>query len=292
MHLLEYILLRILEVLVQLLPRRVALAVGGMLGALMYRARFLRRTVDRNMDHVALWHGAEREAVVRRLYRTMGRYMIDFLWCRPGKVPHDFTNLHIVTRNLKGNGLLAVLGHFGNWEVLGTVFGSLVPSLHVVAMPMQNPHVEAWLRRKRAATGAVEIDKSKAVRKIVTALRGNNPVAVLIDQYAGKQGVMAPFLGRTANTVRTVAGLYHKTRCELLLSYALLQEDGSYHIHVEEGRNLDVPREDTETFINAYLREHNEVLSSWIRQHPDHWFGWFHRRFRGAIDYRAPLPRQ
>ena len=285
MHRLEYLILRFLEATVQLLPRRAALAVGGALGALMYRARFLKRTVDRNMDHVALWHGSEREAIIRRLYRTMGRYMIDLLWCRPGKVPHDFDNLAIVTGNLKGRGLLAVLGHFGNWEVLGTVFGTLVPGLHVVAMPMKNPYVEAWLRKKRARTGAIEIDKTKAVRRIVTALRGNHPIAVLIDQYAGKQGVMVPFLGKEANTVRTVAGLYHKTGCELLLSYALLQEDGSYHIHVEEGRTLDVPRENTEAFIDACLKEHNDILSSWIRRHPEHWFGWFHRRFREAIKY-------
>jgi len=278
--------LRAAELAARLLPRRVTLAAGSALGSLMRVAGVYRRVVAANMAHVGLWGADEQKRIVRRLYRNMGRYMVDFLRAEPGRVPHDFTRPDFADRILaRGKGVIAVIGHFGNWEVLATIFGTLVPSLHVVSMPMKNPLVENWLARKRARTGVTEISKNKAVRRILRALHDNSIVAVLIDQNARHQGTLVPFLGKPASTIRTVAGLLHKTDCAILLSYALLKDDGTYAVHVEEGRDLGVPRDDPEAFIDAYQREHNEVLSRWIQEHPDHWFGWFHRRYGGQIRY-------
>ncbi len=286
-HRVQYATLRLLELLFRLLPRPLSLRAGAWFGALLYRLGVRRKVVDRNLRHVGLWDERAMKRITRLLYRTTGRYIADFLRSRPGSLPYVSHHEDLVARSLsRGKGTLLVLGHYGNWEALATIFGRSVPSLCVVAMPMRNPLVERWLIARRSDTGVVTIHKGRATRQVLAALRSNSMVAVLIDQNIRGQCVPAPFLGTTAPTVRTVAGLLQHTGCSVMLVYAIMDPHGVYHVHTEEGRELGVPRERSEEFVAAYQADHNDVLSRWIRQAPEHWFGWFHRRFGSDVDYR------
>lgn len=286
-NLIEYGFLRTAEIVCRLMPRNMALACGAAMGRLMQAAGVYGRVIDTNLRHVGYWTDDEQREIKRKLYRNMGRYIADFLHARPGSLPYYPDPMPLVNRvQGRGKGVLVVLGHFGNWEALASAFGQRADGLHAVSMPMNNPLVEKWLTRRRAATGVVEITKHKAARRILTTLRKNKLVAVLIDQNARRQGTMVPFLGKEASTVRTVAGLLQKTGCGVVLVYALLEDDNRYRIHIEEGRDLGMDPADQEAFITAYQREHNDVLSGWIREHPEHWFGWFHKRYKGSISYR------
>lgn len=283
----EYGLLRLLEALFRALPRGVALWLGGVCGRILYLAGWYRRVVRRNMEHVGLWSPEEQRRITRELYYTMFRYMADFLHFGPRTaIPCDCVRMDLIEKAIARNrGTLLVLGHFGNWEALASMYGHIVPALDVVAMPMGNGLVERWLIRKREATGAHVIGQKQAVRRILNALHANHLVAALIDQHARKHGTLVPFLGKPASTVRTVAGLVRRTGCSVLLVYGLMGPDNRYHVHVEEQRDLGIDPSDRDAYIDAYQKEHNDVLSSWIRQHPTHWFGWFHRRFRATIRY-------
>ena len=285
-HRTQYLLLRLFELFFRLLPRPLALRAGAAFGMLLYHCRIRRRVVDRNLRHVGCWNEAQMKRITRSLYRMTGRYIADFLRGRPGSLPYEFHAMDTIKRVLaRGKGTLLVLGHYGNWEALAVMFGRAVPSLHVVAMPMRNTQVERWLLRKRDTTGVITIHKGSATRRVLAALRQNSMVAVLIDQHIRGQCTLAPFLGTQAPTVRTVAGLLQHTGCSVLLVYAVLNAQGVYQVHVEEGRELGVSPERADEFIAAYQADHNDVLSRWIRQAPEHWFGWFHRRFGDLVNY-------
>jgi lauroyl/myristoyl acyltransferase len=96
-----------------------------------------------------------------------------------------------------------------------------------------------------------------------------------------------PFLGKETSTVRTVAGLVHKTGCAVMPTYALLRDDGSYDIVIAEAPPPDLSGKTDEQCVAAYQLQHNDILSGWIREHPEHWFGWFHKRFRESIRYNS-----
>jgi lauroyl/myristoyl acyltransferase len=121
---------------------------------------------------------------------------------------------------------------------------------------------------------------------MLTVLRRNGLAAVLIDQHLGGMGTPAPFLGKTAVTVRTVAGLSRKTGAAAMPMYAIMRGDGGYDIKFFEA---DMPElgegAGEEEVISAIQARHNDVISGWIREYPEHWFGWFHKRFRGYVDY-------
>ncbi len=285
-HVLEYLGLRLLEFAVCALPRSLALAAGSAITGLLYRANVYRGIVERNFDHVGLLDGEERRVAIRKLYANIGRYGVDFLRAGKKPPPHTVENLDEVHRLLaKGKGVIAVLAHFGNWELLATLFGSHFGDLNVLALPMHNPLVEKWLFVKRRKAAVSPLYASGALRKMVTVLKRNGIIAMLIDQYAADQGAPAPFLGKTANTVRTVGGMLCKTDCGIVLPYALLREDSSYAVVIEAAPEIAASRENKEEFISEAIKSHNDVLSRWIRRYPEHYFGWFHKRFKDVISY-------
>ena len=131
--------------------------------------------------------------------------------------------------------------------------------------------------------GTIRVDN--ALRKIYEAVRKNGMVAVLIDQNAGSQGTPVPFLGRETSTVRSVAGLVHKTGCAVLPIFAILREDNTYEVSMFAAPQPDFSGKSDEECVKAYQLQHNGIVSGWIRQHPEHWFGWFHKKFRESIKY-------
>jgi KDO2-lipid IV(A) lauroyltransferase len=286
-HSAEYFLLRLIQAILTLLPRPVALKIGSLTGYLLYATGVYRAIVRKNLELVNLWSGRESAAITRNLYRNMGRYAVDFLICNK-KQPECRTNHFEVIEALqtKGKGIIVLLAHFGNWEILADLFGSRVETLHVVAKPMKNPLVDNWLAKKRDAASVKTIYMEKALRPILAALKNNDLIAMLIDQRAGGgQGTLVPFLGKETATVRTVAGLVHKTGCGVLPVYAIMQKDGSYDIEISSAEPPKCTGLSDDDAISKIQAQHNEIIGSWIRQYPEHWFGWFHKRFKEHIRY-------
>jgi KDO2-lipid IV(A) lauroyltransferase len=181
--------------------------------------------------------------------------------------------------------MIAVLAHFGNWEFLALFFGRVFSDLNVLARPMHNPLVERWLLAKRKKASVTQIYAAGALRKILVVLKRNGIIAMLIDQYSAEQGTPVTFLGKTANTVRTAAGLVQRTGCGVVLPYALLQKNGTYHVVIEPAPEIAEKSDNEEAYVSALLKSHNDVISRWIMAYPDHYFGWFHRRFKDVISY-------
>ena len=240
------------------------------------------------MEFVNIWTPEEQKTITKKLYRMIGRYAADFLRSSSSLPPHHIHDYELVQPLFdKGKGVIVLLGHFGNWELLADIFGEKIPGLSVVAKPMRNKLVDEWLARKRTGASVETIYSDQALRRIYEALKNNGMVAVLIDQNAGSQGTPALFLGKETSTVRTVAGLVHKTGCAVLPTYALLRDDNTYDVMIAVAPQPDIAGKSDSECIAAYQLQHNDILSGWIRQYPEHWFGWFHKRFRESIKYNS-----
>lgn len=285
-HKFEYFILRALELMLALIPRRIGLKLGEIAGSILYISGIYRRTVIANMRYVGYWSEEQMTQIIKAFYKNIGRYAADFL--RPSSpLPlyriHNLEGLQAATAQEKGT--IAILGHIGNWEVLANVFSRIVKDLSVVAKPMKNEFVDEWLARKRDQADVDTIYTRQALRKIMEVIRRKGTLAILIDQHGGKHGTTVPFLGKDANTVRTVAGIHYKTGCAVVPLYSIMQPDGSYDIYIDNLDPIDTTGMSEDEAITAYQRQHNEIISSWIIKYPEHWFGWFHKRYRGIIKY-------
>jgi KDO2-lipid IV(A) lauroyltransferase len=283
----EYILLLVIQFLFSFLPRFVTLRIGFIIGIILYWSGAYKKTIYGNMRYANYWSEEDLKSIVRNLYRNMGRYISDFLRISAKNPPYRTHSYDIIERLQNENkGAIILLAHLGNWEVLAQIFGSKVKDLNVIAKPMKNKIIDNWLTQKRAATGVTTIYTQQALRKMFEALNiKKGLVAILIDQHAGRHGTMVPFLGKDANTVRTVAGIVKKTACAVVPTYSILQKDGTYDVFISEAPLLDLTGKNDEQVIEAYQIQHNAIISEWIRKYPEHYFGWFHKRFRGIIPY-------
>ena len=286
-HYIEYYLLRFVEAAINVLPRRACLSIGSFLGTSLYYSGIYRKTVRTNFEYVDIFKKKDIPVITKKLYKNTAKVWMDFLRQQRDPPPYSVNNLDVLkTVMARGKGTIVVLAHLGNWELLARLFGTVVGDLNVLARPMKNTLVEKWLVSKRESGHVSQIYAANSLRKMLTVIKRNGIIAMLIDQYAMEHGTLVPFLGKPANTVRTAAGLHYKTGCSVIFARALLEKDNSYRIEIEEGPALDRSTPDQEGFIAACQKAHNDVLSRWITAYPEHYFGWFHRRFKDTISYK------
>jgi Kdo2-lipid IVA lauroyltransferase/acyltransferase len=284
----EYVLLLFLENTIRFLPRNIALFCGSIAGKTIYHCGFYRNIVKKNMKHVELWNTKQMDEIIYKLYINIGRYTVDFLRSSKNKPPFKIYNSDLLDKSFsRKKGIMILLAHFGNWELLADIFGEKISNLNVVAKKMKNRNIDSWLAKKRSRTSVKTIYTDHALRKMLDVLRKNGMVAILIDQHAGKHGTMVPFLGKEANTVRTMAGIVSKTKCSVLSAYAIIDEHNNYRIVIKDVPAVSADNISEEKRIFEYQKIHNEVISEWIREYPQHWFGWFHKRFKETVKYKS-----
>jgi KDO2-lipid IV(A) lauroyltransferase len=178
-------------------------------------------------------------------------------------------------------GLVVVMGHLGNWEVLGQGVGCHGYRVAVIARHQDNPLTDGYLNRVRERRGMklfFRRDRS-LVREVLRTLRGHGFVVFLSDQNAGRLGVPTRFLGRWCTTPRGPVRFALRTGCPVCFAYGVREPDGTHRVYVEDpfyvsadGRSREaVEREVTQRLVSR--------LDQAVRRHPEQWF-WFLDRWR------------
>ncbi len=99
----------------------------------------------------------------------------------------------------EGRGVIMVLAHMGNWELLAEVFPRLMPKGvrgATVYRPLANPYVNARVEARRARAGVGLFSKKDSPLAMAGFLKAGGVLGVLSDQRAGAGGEVAPYFGR------------------------------------------------------------------------------------------------
>ncbi len=177
----------------------------------------------------------------------------------------------------RGRGLVLVTGHFGNWEIGGAALAARGVPLDVVAQRQSNPLFDRAIVAARERLGMRVIERGRAPKEGLRALRAGRVVAFVADQDARRAGVFVPFFGRPASTHRGPALLALRTGAPLFLGTAPRAAAGEYRIRLEpvevdgDGEPDDVVRRLTAAFTAR--------LEAAIRAAPEQYF-WHHRRWK------------
>jgi KDO2-lipid IV(A) lauroyltransferase len=185
-------------------------------------------------------------------------------------------NEHLVDEALaQGKGCLVVSGHLGNWEIGGAYTATKgYPSTFVVTT-QRNKLTEQMLNRIREKAGVEIIKRRDAVRGVLSALKRNRIVAILIDQDAHEDGAFVPFFGRLASTPRGPAVFHLRTGAPLLFVSNIRLPGERYRIRYSA---VDTSGTDDADELTARL---TAQLESEIRETPEQWF-WMHRRWKSS----------
>lgn len=269
-----------------MLPLRIAMKAGELLGLLAFRLWRSRRLTAVENIRAASGHAAfslDPESLARENFRHMGRSLAEVIkvYYGLGRALVEGVAVegeeHFRRAAAKGRGVILVTGHCGNWELMALAFSRKVAPAGVVARPLDNPFLNSRLERVRQRHGSRVIYKKGALREIISRLKSGGAVGILMDQAVlPEEGVLVDFLGRPAWTTRMPAAISRRTSSPVLPVF--MRRAGRGHvmtIYPEVGLGGDEV-EDT-----AALSSHVE---RYILENPAEWL-WIHRRWK-----RAPEP--
>jgi KDO2-lipid IV(A) lauroyltransferase len=177
--------------------------------------------------------------------------------------------------NLNRGGIL-VSAHFGNWELIPYILKDLLPTpLIAIARPMNNPLVEALVQKFRRFMGSQIIYKHGALRKIITNLKDNRLIYLLIDQNAvPREAVFVDFFSQKISAIASAAQLHIKRKAPILPLFLHYEAD---RIVLEfQAPIIDAGADQTVASLTQQL---TASIEEQIRLYPDQWF-WFHNRWK------------
>ena len=283
-----YFLLEAMTRLFSRLPIRAASAVGGAVGLIGYHvAAGERRRAVQNLESAFgnAFSPAERLGIAKKMFRNFGRDAAEAYAATrlpPGGLESLVDNASEFIENMRsalseGKGLIAMTGHLGNWELVGSLGARALP----VSVVANRFHFEPFNRvteRLRTGGGMKTIYLSESPREIVRALQRNEVVGILPDQDIRKiPGTFVNFFGRPAWTPIGPV-LIAKLSGAPMVPYFLVRAGRKYHVEIGErvplrftGDRVRDLRDNTQLWSDAFEKV--------IRQYPDQW-GWNHLRWK------------
>ena len=197
---------KISEAVALLIPLRLAYALAKILSGIYYIFAFRdRRMVTDNLKVIFPLKGDREIAVIRfRVFRNFAKYLVDFL--RFKKLDKKYIsekvkiiNMESVQEGLsRGNGVILLTAHLGNWELGGMVISQLGYSLLTVALAHKSPKVDRFFNDKRESKGMEVLPLGKAAKHCLRGLRNNRLLALVGDRDFTDKGRVTDFFGKPA----------------------------------------------------------------------------------------------
>jgi len=283
-----YKLLRVIIVLMGLIPLNVVQSIGKLVGTLGFMVPMTRKKMALENILSSFDGGMTRgdaKKLLKRVYLYFGQMFLE--------VPHVMRlsprNMHeylaidheenLLNALAKGKGVLALTGHFGNWELMCTAVAMHFGNLAVVVRPLDFEPADKLMVDLRSRYGTEIIPAHRGMRHLMRALRQNKIVGILLDQNVDwYEGAFVNFLGRPACSNKGLALLALRTGAPVIPLFSVRDEAGRYRIIIEKEVPL-IRTGDTTRDVEDNTALFTNVIESYIRKYPHHWF-WFHNRWK------------
>lgn len=269
--------------LLVLLPFRLQLALGTVLGWLLYALLPSRRHVADVNLRICFPEctAAERRRLVRRHFTSLGIAFFDLgmaWWASDRRVQSlvridGLENLRDALRG--GRGALLLSGHFPATELTGRALRLQVPELAAVYRPSRNPLVDELLRRGRQRTA--EVIPKDSIRQLLRALKRGFGVWYAPDQsYRRQHSVLVPFFGEPAMTNAALSHIVRLSGAPVVPYFPRRLAGGRGYEATILPALEDFPTGDPARDAERV----NALFEARIRCAPEQYY-WVHRRFKG-----------
>ena len=272
----------------RLLPKKWAMSLGKGIGMFLYHTLKKRRQIAFNNLQIAFGNDLDEDRqreICKASFINLSKTVIEFMRftkLNPDNIWQEASvegREHLDTAFEQGKGIIVVLTHFGNWELLSLVWGVLIPNkATAIAFPLKNQKLNAYVCRNRELLSLKLIPRKNAIRATLRALKNNEAVGFFADQNAGDQGVFIDFFGKPASTSRAPVTIALKTGTPILFTLDIRQPDDQHHVYISPPIHLD-PSDDTETDVIEYTTFLVRELEKYIEKYPEQWL-WLHNRWK------------
>ena len=278
-----YYILRFIAILLRLIPRRIGLQFGRLLGAIFYYLIPVRKKIAQKNISLAFPNLTESETkiLIKNCYKHFGLVLVDFL-----RMPalnkknikkvfsFDDDSIELLKTH---NGAIIMTGHIGNWEMFIPGFGLNDFQMSIVTQTQKNKSGERffnWIRNKEN-TQLIPKKSSKEIMKQV--LIENKFLGLASDQNAGKYGMQVPFFNSNVSIPKGAGYFYIKTKKPIFIGFCILKSNLTYELKLIKINEtiINDNKNDLIYNVNQYF---SNLLEKEIIKYPEQYF-WFHKKW-------------
>lgn len=183
---------------------------------------------------------------------------------------------HLQEALAQKQGVILGCSHLGAWECHEMIGQLTQTPIMVIVKNLKNPFINQEINRLRRLTLIIPHSKDVAIRGVMKYVKKKGIAAILIDQWAGPEGVWIPFFGKETSTTTIAARFAKKTEARLIPSFCIRTAPGRYKLINYPEITFDDASRDAEIDATQKL---NHVLEEMIRLYPEQWI-WGHRRWK------------
>lgn len=287
-HISEYLALRTIAALVNVLPYRAALFVGWLNAWTAFylcrfrvkeaksriRSVFKDRFSEHEINRIAWqsWRNIVFSAIeLIRLKKMTLNWIESVSDCRPV--------INILTKHFQtGRGAIIACPHMGSWEVAGVTCHLYGIPVFNIAARQKNPLTNDYLDKLRRSPGIETIARgSGAMKEVMQKLKAGKMLAILPDVRMPVEGIRVPFLGGEANVGKGMAMFARHVDIPVFPCIVTRHGWGRHKIKIFDpiwpdnslDKNEDI-RRITETVMS--------IFDDAVQGDPGQWF-WFNKRW-------------
>ena len=285
--LLEYLAVRILISLVQVLPIEVCDRLAQKLAFVFTHWIPLRaRVIDENLagafpEQSAQWRLQKR--------KEMWHYLIIMAFeiaQAPRKIHETNWRKFVVLPKktaitgplVENRPTLLVSGHFGNFELGGFITGLLGFSTHTMVRKLDNPYLDRLVTQFRSRNGQYMLPKEGSAPMVQELMDNGGTITVLGDQHAGTKGCWIDFLGRPASCHKAVALFTLSGQAPMVM--CICRRIGPLKFEITSPGTADPAQLPAELGdVKSLTQWYNDHIARAVRRNPEQYW-WIHRRWK------------
>lgn len=193
-------------------------------------------------------------------------------------------NEHILLDALQnGRKIIIITAHYGNWELIGSYFGSKYAPMTTVGRMLNNKYLNDSLLEGRNKHNNEMLEKQSAAKGLMKALKDHRIVGLVVDQNTSeKMGEMVDFFGKHATQTDAPAKLAEKFDAVIIPVFAVMNSFGNYTMKMYEP--IEISKIEAEDKIFVCTQMQADVIEAQIREKPEIWF-WQHRRWKNQYKH-------
>ena len=272
-------------------PRRLQMFYGFLLGTLWFDILRIRRAVAIGNVKKAFPDISDAEAtrIARRSLWHMGLTIVElciFPHFKRSWMPRfiNFDGMeNLENAKAKGKGVCLLTLHLSNPD-----FGALGLShcdlpVHVISKLFKTKWLNDYWFGVRGQHGTHFIPPEKSSFQILKALKKNEIVAFVLDQFMGPPvGVRTTFFGHTTGTAAGLATMVERSRSPVIPAFVKRDKNGLSTVVIEP----EIPFEEKDSrqsSIEHMTQVYTYKIEEIVKKYPEQWM-WIHKRWKPFRD--------
>lgn len=190
-----------------------------------------------------------------------------------------FSNTHLINENYQnGKDSVAILAHYGNWEMVPSINLHFKPIGCNVYRPLKNKGFDKFMLDIRSRFGSDNVTMKNTLRRVIQFKRSNTRfvLGLISDQSPGKNEIQywTPFLTQPTPVITGAEKMTQVIKGPVFFIRLSKPKRGHYHCDV-----VPFPGNVEKMDEHEITEWHVRLLEQSIRERPELWL-WSHKRWK------------